>query len=684
MGIPNLALRGSIYWWRRKVSLGGRSIALALSLRTGIFHEARLRAACLAAEVEKLRMAYGERWSSIDPTALKNIFKDAMCRQLERIEFHQTVRGDLPSTNSAEALAYAENYLVFDGARHEEAQTCALGLGAYQRDELARSPELPPHFANQPFTSRDEIKRYAHHHGISPTADNCAAVERAIIAGKEEACRHTSKQLGAHRGEFASWADQALAQQPLAFGESADLEAAQPSRPLTSKREAEAAIDVVPLQLFTAPTAGAEPAKPERRQGARPKMLLKVAAENCIRAHQEAAAWSPDTIEQVRAAIRLFDFACGENFAIDDLNQDHVTAFYELCKKLPNRWGKTTAEKERGLSASVEYGEKLAAGGESARLGFSTKTMDKHITWISVVLDYADNEGAADGHRPAAPLRFKTKRTKIGEKAQTKKQRARDARSNWNREEIARLLQAPVWHGCAGLDDRFMEGPELYHDAWYWLPLMYVLYGGRSSELAALHLHEVHEKDEIPYFRVDYNDLRELKNAQSIRKLPIHPELIRLGFIEYVTAMRGLGHALLFPEMHSPRSKSFASTFYKSVFTRWRAWGFPNGTTWRHRVRGVMKDKDVHSFRGVASSLMQGKVPDSVRIDILGHEGENTTKRIYDEEAALEEKLRALQLVSVLTEQIQPFPLNLRPADRQKFGARRGAPRKKKDGSKHP
>ncbi len=46
-----------------------------------------------------------------------------------------------------------------------------------------------------------------------------------------------------------------------------------------------------------------------------------------------------------------------------------------------------------------------------------------------------------------------------------------------------------------------------------------------------------------------------------------------------------------------------------------------------------MKDKDVHSFSGRASTMLKGKVQDSVRIDILGHEGQNETMRTYDEEA---------------------------------------------------
>ena len=72
---------------------------------------------------------------------------------------------------------------------------------------------------------------------------------------------------------------------------------------------------------------------------------------------------------------------------------------------------------------------------------------------------------------------------------------------------------------------------------------------------------------------------------------------------------------------------------------------------------------------------MKNKVADSVRFDILGHEGENTTTKIYDDEAELAEKLRALSLLTPLTSHLSVHPLSLRPKDRQKFGARRGRPK---------
>ena len=232
------------------------------------------------------------------------------------------------------------------------------------------------------------------------------------------------------------------------------------------------------------------------------------------------------------------------------------------------------------------------------------------------------------------------------------------------------MLSAPIWSGSASLDDRLSVGDEIFHDAWYFLPLMLPLYGGRSSELAGLRLDNVHENAPIPYIQIEYNEDRDLKNAQSERKLPIHPELIRLGFVDYVRAMRSLNHIYLFPEMKSPKATSFADTFRKSIFNKLHAWAFPDGTEWRHKNKGAWIDKGVHSFRGLCTTILKGKVADSVRCDIVGHEGNTETEQTYDEEAELMDKLAALQHLSFLTAHIEPKKLRLRPLDRQRHGAR--------------
>jgi integrase len=297
----------------------------------------------------------------------------------------------------------------------------------------------------------------------------------------------------------------------------------------------------------------------------------------------------------------------------------------------------------------------------SDMLGLSSDTMNKHFTWVSALLKTAKSIG----HVPLAKLDFEQLRQKSQSAAARKsKGRARDRRASWSLEQIARLLSAPIWTGSRAIDLRFEAGNVIYHDAWYWLPLFNVLYGGRSSETAGLELSEIYEDAPIPYFSVEDTELRKLKNSQSIRKLPIHPELIRLGFLDYVREIRRLRHTFLFPEMYSPKSKSFAKTYYTSIFAKWRAWAYPDGTPWKHQVRGMVKDCDVHSFRGAVSTALKG-VPDGIRYDILGYEGNNATTIFYDGETDLDTMRDALVKLTPLTAHIEYRQLSMRPVDRQ-------------------
>ena len=707
--IQNVYRRGGLYWWRRPISVGEQKLTVALSLRTADPNRARSIALKLGAAVEDFRMAYLERGSVVDQPTLKKIFGDAMRWQLDRIlegqadplsssdearllnkvsaEFwrnhaHRPSRRELPENEESEVL-YQKRW-VMDGHErfwraygastspsveerpklhfHERwtlddhERLCDLGWTKQERLALR---DMCDRYGDI-LVSSDQLARYCEEFGFAATSTNIERVRRVIFQARARACEEASRRLdGEDASSFEDWAAEAMLEEAL----SPPVTAPPPTIAVSTPAEAQ------PAQ--TAP-ATASPAAPPGR----PKKLLMDALEECIAEHERLRAWDQSTSVQARTAVRLFDFACGGNAYIEDIEQQHVRRLGELFNSLPNRWGRTKEEAAGGIAASLRRAETMPPG----ELGLSQSTKVKHIGFIEQVLAHAVGDADFDenhGHRPAKPISFAKIRKGIGKNA---RKRDRDLRANWTKKEIERLLAAPIWFGAASLDRRFEEGPEVYHDAWYWLPVMFVLYGGRSAELVGLELTHVFEDEPIPRFLIDYTDLRRIKNAQSIRNLPIHPELIRLGFLDYVREMRALGHRMLFPEMYSPTSETFASTFYKSIFHHWRAWGFPEGTSWRHKVRGAWKDKDVHSFRGAATSLMKGKVPDSVRIDILGHEGEDTMSSVYDEEAALDVKFDALKLLSVLTQHIERKPLRLRPVERQKFGAKRGRPPKSEQG----
>jgi hypothetical protein len=659
--IQNLYRRGGTWWWRRKATVCGIQVPLAFSLSTPDHRRARSIALRLGVALEAVCMAYGERGTIVDERTLKRVFTDAMRRQLERILSDQLDGGRAEDHRLANRL-YGELWRLYSrqgvAAMYTADEDERLAAAGWSREDRLALADLWEHARHREATiSMQQIDTYADRLDFEKTTTNLDRVRRVIYGARAQACDEASRRVDTDGSPFRfdEWAKEALVVEDEALPTASPV-----ARASTPAACAPAPAEDAPPQAVQAPPI-AEPDDP-------PKKAIIEAAEDCIAAYTRAKAWSPSTCRQVRTAVRMFDFANGGGVFIEDITQAHVRRLSELFDKLPNRWGVTKQERERGLAASVER----AATMDPEQVGIQHVSRTKHATWIQQVLDHAAGDGDK-GHRPVEKISFTYLRKGVGKKA---KKRRRDKRAAWTKAELERLLSAPVWTGCRSLDRRWVPGSEIYHDAWYWLPLMLVLYGGRSSELAGLPLRDVFENESIPYFRIEYSDLRALKNLQSVRSLPIHPELIRLGFIDYVQAMRAAGHKLLFPEMYSPGSTSFASTFYKAVFKRWREWAFPDGTSWRHQQKGMIKDKDVHSFRGTAASLLKGRVPDSVRIDILGHEGDNETTRTYDEEADMASKLEALSLLSPLTQHLAAAPMRLRPLRRQNFGGQRGRPRK--------
>lgn len=407
------------------------------------------------------------------------------------------------------------------------------------------------------------------------------------------------------------------------------------------------AVDATPPALTPAPVASAGgPAMTE-------------VMELCIPFRAAADNLSEDSCRQIRKAVELFVFANGD-LPVSQLKQVHAGQFVNLMTQLPKSYGRNKDDIAGGLSASVARGKKL----KPADRGLSGVTRNKHITWVQAVLQYARS---SLGVAPAEPLDFSELRSK--------KPAGEDKpRMSWSDPEIKLLLSAPVWSGCAGLFDRLTRGEHVWHDAWYFGPTGLALHGCRSDEFMGLALDEIFEDAPTPYFIIRDNAFRRVKTGSSIRTLPISPEFIRLGFLDYVREMRSLKHKLVFPEMYAPGNKSgFDSTFYKTIFSKLRLHAFPEGTE-HFRQSGGAKEKDAHSLRGSMANLLLGKVPDSIREDVLGHRGKGTTRKNYDEPAALALKLEAISKLSFLTEHIDAKPLNLRPPEWQKHGQPRGRP----------
>lgn len=439
--------------------------------------------------------------------------------------------------------------------------------------------------------------------------------------------------------------------------------------------------DAMPTPVVRAPETDGLSSKPAVTTG----LTTMQMAEKAITAQVDDGLWDKDRRRDVEAAVKLFVAANGDvPFAAWE--QRHLAAVKALFPRLPVRYGFAKKDPVTGEDSQESIEEALVRGDALRRqwrenparaedeklalVGLGPVTCNKHMTWLSALVTYA--QGAGDPAPKAlnfSLVRAKGRAKKSGGAGPAKKNAALPA---WDTADLQRLFTAPIWTGCAGLWNRFDPGGEIIHDAWYWAPLILTLHGCRSDEGCGLALDDIFDNVSVPYFRVRPNGFRRIKTAASNRSVPINPRLIELGFLDYVPAMRALGHEALFPELWNEKL-GFDHVFYDKIFEPLRATMFPAGTS---RKRG-RKDCDVRSIRSrCITHLRDIGAPKDLRQAIVGHEVGDVTSDVYEDDADPGLLLPWVTRLSKLLPPIERRPLNLRPREWQKFGAPRGRPRK--------
>lgn len=156
-------------------------------------------------------------------------------------------------------------------------------------------------------------------------------------------------------------------------------------------------------------------------------------------------------------------------------------------------------------------------------------------------------------------------------------------------DEMSALFGTPL-HTQYALPEAKQGG----QDAAYWIPLIGAFTGARLGEVCQLRTSDVQAVEGIPALVLtDDGEGQSIKSEAGHRTIPIHSELIRLGFLGYVEAMRKAGHASLWPAL--PIRKDRSSDYFGRWFRNFRAGlgldgpGQPTFHYFRHTVRPLMR-----------------------------------------------------------------------------------------------
>ena len=294
-----------------------------------------------------------------------------------------------------------------------------------------------------------------------------------------------------------------------------------------------------------------------------------------------------------RTAFRRLTEVIGEDVAARAVSKVHVRDFKNALLNCPSNMPHSF--RRRTLPDIVRLTEKDT----EQRPRLSPATVNKALGAVAAVFSWAVSNGYMD--------------TNVAAGMTVKDQvRAKDKRLPFNVEDLKTIFRAED-HG------RYRErDPELF-----WLPLLALYTGARMTELGQALVSDIKDgPGDITYLDINaLEDDKRLKTGASMRQVPIHTELVRCGFLQYVSERRKSSKgdsARLFPGL-KPDSQGILTGNFSKRF----------GRHLRVRLKITDRRKTFHSFRHTFKDACRAAEIENVISDALQGHSSGTVSAAY-------------------------------------------------------
>ena len=185
-------------------------------------------------------------------------------------------------------------------------------------------------------------------------------------------------------------------------------------------------------------------------------------------------------------------------------------------------------------------------------------------------------------------------------------------------EQLKALFASPLFTGCQDHNKWHVPGDHHIRDHRYWLPFVMMYSGARPGEIAQLLIDDVREMHGVWVMHItdEGDETKRVKTRGSFRVVPIHSQLVKMGFIEFHQRMKAAGERRLFPEAERSVSGQIAAKFEKKFGTYLTKLGLKEG-------RGL----SLYSFRHGFADAMRADYMDDEFGFLMGHSKFSMTER---------------------------------------------------------
>lgn len=315
---------------------------------------------------------------------------------------------------------------------------------------------------------------------------------------------------------------------------------------------------------------------------------------------QRGGTWTDKTRREYGDTYSLVSELIGSGKALNGLTAGDLNHFKDLIKKLPSNRSKDSRYRDK---SALELAGMTIPKSDL----LSVTTINKILTRTGTLLQWGVVHGFVAANYAQGMAIAKSKRDD-------------EERPIYTEAEIGRLKKAILTGESGAEGSPYMK----------WVPMIGMYSGMRLNEICQLDLSDLREVDGIPVINVnDDGEYKRVKNANARRDVPVHPELIALGLMDFVSESKKGRATRLFPELSHGRDG------YGQTVSRWFG---------RYR-KSIGLTRDFHSLRHtVITKLREEGVPKDLIADLVGHSRDpGETFGRYAKAAAVARKLDALK-----------------------------------------
>lgn len=304
--------------------------------------------------------------------------------------------------------------------------------------------------------------------------------------------------------------------------------------------------------------------------------------------------WTEKTYKAYSFVFMVFSKIVNVTKDVKEITREELQQYKSVLTKLP-------------LLSSSQYKLPLVEILQLDQKIISTSTANKYLGYIISLFKWCEREGYIE------------KSMAYGLSIKEKKSSNSEIRVHYSEADLNQIFTHST------LYSKFLHKSLLEHPERVFIPLIALYQGMRINEIAQLYTSDINVIDGVYCIDINRNTHdKRLKNEASIRVIPVHKELIELGFIDYVKEQKSLGETRLWSKLsiglegYSTNFRKWYGTFNRKEITQDRNKTFHSFRhLFSHTFRQLSLKNDIDHF--AIKYLLGHSVSDDITVDVYSH-----------------------------------------------------------------